>query len=331
MKNNRKVISVVTPCFNEELNILQCYNEVKKIFQSKLQKYKREHIFCDNNSTDNTIKILRHIAKKDFCVKVILNSRNFGILKNTFNGVLQASGNAVILFLPADLQDPPHLIPDFINKWEQGYEIVYGIRAKREENIVVSFSRKIYYGFLSKVSLVPYPPNVGDFQLVDRKVLFALKKYNEAQPFMRIMTFDCGFRSYGIKYTWESRKRGFSKNGVYTLFEQGLNGLISFSNLPIRLALFTGFIISMFSLIYAFSIVIIGLFKKTEAQSGILTIITALFFFSGIILFFLGIIGEYILAIFNQVRQKPLVIERERINFENTSNRLPKAKRDKPI
>ena len=318
MKKTKKTISIITPCFNEELNIELCYKTIKTLFEKHLVHYEREHIFCDNNSSDKTTSILRKIAHKDRCVKIIINARNFGILKNTFNGVLQATGNATFLFLPADLQDPPELIPEFVKKWEQGYEIVYGIRAKREESIILAVARKIYYEVLSKISIVAYPPNVGDFQLIDRKVLNAMKGYNESQPFMRIMTFDCGFRSIGIKYTWKSRKNGFSKNSIYNLFEQGLNGLISFSNLPIRFALFGGFIISFLSFIYAFCVILISIFKGIDAPKGILTIITAQFIFGGIQLFFTGILGEYILAIFNQVRQRPLVVERERINFKKS-------------
>ena len=261
MKKTKKTISIITPCFNEELNIELCYKTIKTLFEKHLVHYEREHIFCDNNSSDKTTSILRKIAHKDRCVKIIINARNFGILKNTFNGVLQATGNATFLFLPADLQDPPEMIPEFVKKWEQGYEIVYGIRAKREESIILAVARKIYYEVLSRISIVAYPPNVGDFQLIDRKVLNAMKGYNESQPFMRIMTFDCGFRSIGIKYTWKSRKNGFSKNSIYNLFEQGLNGLISFSNLPIRFALFGGFIISFLSFIYAFCVILISIFK----------------------------------------------------------------------
>jgi glycosyltransferase involved in cell wall biosynthesis len=311
-----RVISIVTPCFNEEEGVLACYEAIKGLFDRELKGYRREHIFCDNASTDRTVELLKTVAAKDPSVRIIVNSRNFGILKNTYNGVLSASGDAILLFMPVDLQDPPELIPVFVEHWEKGFEIVYGIRAEREEGFLLSAARKAYYRVLSKLTYVDYPPNVGDFQLVDRRVLDAMREIEDAQPFMRLMTFDCGFRSIGIPYTWRARKYGKSRNGLLRMFEQGLNGIVSFSGAPIRLALIAGFVFSGLSLLYSMSILLLLLFGVLKSgQAGIPTMIVALFFFGGVQLFFLGVLGEYILAIFNQVRKRPLVIERERINF----------------
>lgn len=310
-----KTISIITPCFNEEDGILHCYETIKALFSTTLKNYNYEHIFCDNASTDKTLSILKKIAEQDKNIKVIVNSRNFGILKNTYNGVTAATGDAILLFMPVDLQDPPELIPEFVRLWESGYEIVYGIRAKREENFCLAHARKFYYKLLSKLTYVEYPLNVGDFQLIDRCVLNAMKKIDDARPFMRLMTFDCGFKSVGVSYTWAARHSGKSKNSFFNMVEQGLNGLISFSGAPLRAALFIGMIIASISLLYAVSIFVLTLFGATKVTTGIPTLIIALFFFSGVQLFFLGVLGEYIFAIFNQVRRKPLVIERERINF----------------
>lgn len=310
-----KTISIVTPCYNEEESIAECVEAVRQIFRDQLGKYRLEHIFCDNCSTDRTVEILKEIAAKDPSVKIIVNSRNFGILKNTYNGVLAAGGDAVLLFLPVDLQDPPELIPEMVRLWESGYEIVYGIRAEREEGVALRWARKLYYRLLSRLTYVDYPPDAGDFQLVDRRVVDAMKSIDDAQPFMRLMTFDCGFRAVGIRYRWRARKHGKSRNKLSHLFGQGLNGIISFSGAPIRLALFSGFVISALSLLYAMTVTILTLTGHVQTLRGVPTIIAALFFFGGVQLFFFGLIGEYILAIFNQVRRKPLVIERERINF----------------
>jgi glycosyltransferase involved in cell wall biosynthesis len=312
---DKKLISIVTPCFNEEAGISDCYNAVKEIFDSELALYDYEHIFCDNSSTDNTVNILKELASKNKSIKVIVNSRNFGIFKNTYNGVMNANGDAVILLLPADLQDPPSLIPSFVKQWELGYEIVYGIRATREESFLLCISRKFYYRLLSRLTYVNYPVDVGDFQLIDKCVLNAMKKIDDAQPFMRLMTFDCGFKSTGIKYNWSKRKHGKSKNNLRHMFDQGLNGIISFSGAPLRLCLITGFIISTISILYAIYIFLISVFGKVDSQPGVPTLLVAMFFFAGVQLTFLGVLGEYIFAIFNQVRRKPLVIERERINF----------------
>ena len=312
-----KKISVITPCFNEEASILECVQEVRKVFERDLPSYELEHIFCDNCSSDRTVDILKDLAARDSRIKIIVNSRNFGILKNTYNGVLNASGDAAVLFMPVDLQDPPELIPQFIEKWEEGYEIVYGMRAKREEGFFIRNARKAYYRLLSRLTYVNYPPDAGDFQLVDRVVLDAMKQVDDARPFMRLMTFDCGFNSHGIKYTWKARKNGESRNSLMSMMGQGLNGIVSFSGAPLRAALVFGTILSTLSIIYAFFIgimVLIGQFPP--GGRGIPTLIVALFFFGGVQLFFVGVLGEYILAIYNQVRRKPLVVERERVNFE---------------
>lgn len=311
-----KTISVITPCFNEEASIIECVETVRFIFEKKLPGYALEHIFCDNASSDRTVDFLKDIAERYSHVKIIVNTRNFGILKNTYNGVLAASGDGVVLFMPVDLQDPPELIPEMVHLWEKGYEIVYGMRARREESIFLSLTRKAYYRILSALTYLDYPPDAGDFQLVDRRVLDNMKSSYDAQPFMRLMTFDSGFRSIGIKYTWRARKHGKSRNMFLHMLGQGINGIVSFSMAPIRIALLAGFFISFLSLIYAISVTLMVLTGKIQSLAGIPTIIVALFFFGGVQLFFLGVIGEYVLAIFNQVRRKPLVVERERINFE---------------
>jgi polyisoprenyl-phosphate glycosyltransferase len=316
----RRTISIVTPCFNEEASVRECYDTIKSVAAADLPDYDIEHIFCDNASTDRTLDILREIAAKDAAVKVIVNSRNFGILRNNYNGVLNATGDAVVLFMPVDLQDPPELIPTFVKLWEAGSEIVYGIRAQREEGFFLRNVRRTYYQVLSRLSYVDYPPNVGDFQLVDRKVIDAMKRIDDAQPFMRMMPFECGYRAVGVPYTWRARKHGVSRNRLNQLIDQGLNGLISFSNAPVRLALWTGFLIAGFSFLYTVVVLLMTLFGLVESQRGLPTVIVAIFFFGGIQLLFLGVIGEYIIAIFNQVRRRPIVFERERINFDAVSS-----------
>jgi glycosyltransferase involved in cell wall biosynthesis len=311
-----KTISVVTPCFNEEAGIRECIDTVASIFRKDLPGYRLEHIICDNCSTDSTPAILREVAASNPNVKVILNSRNFGILKNTFNGVVSATGDAVVLFLPADLQDPPQLIVEFVRLWESGYEIVYGVRAEREEGLPIRWARKAYYRMLSRLTYVDYPVDVGDFQLVDRKVHRAMMMVQDAQPFMRLMTFDAGFRSIGVSYTWQRRKHGVSRNRLRMMLEQGMNGIINYSGAPLRLGLLIGMGLSGLSLLYSFAVLILTVFGAIDPPKGLATIIIAIFFFGGVQLFFLGVLGEYILAIFNQVRRRPLVVERERLNFD---------------
>jgi glycosyltransferase involved in cell wall biosynthesis len=311
-----KKISIITPCYNEEASVEECAETVSRLFAKELPDYELEHIFCDNASTDRTVEILKRRAKDDLSVRIIVNSRNFGILKNTYNGVLNATGDAVLLFLPVDLQDPPELIPEFVRYWESGYEIVYGLRAEREEAFLIRSARKLYYRLLSKLTYVDYPPDAGDFQLIDRKVHDAMKRIDDAQPFMRLMTFESGFRSIGVRYKWRARKHGKSRNRLSQMFDQGLNGIISFSGAPVRAALLGGFIISIASIFYSMTVLVLALLGKIHSPAGIPTLIAALFFFGGVQIFFIGVLGEYILAIYNQVRRKPMVVERERINFD---------------
>jgi len=315
-------ISIVTPCYNEEQSVRDAYEAVRTVFEQELPSYAREHVFCDNASTDATLAILRDLAASDACVKVIVNARNFGPLRNTFNGVMATSGDAVLLFLPADLQDPPELIPEFVKLWEQGYEIVYGVRATREENWIMRFLRQAYYQLLTHFSEINVPPGVGDFQLVDRRVVNAMRQVRDVYPFMRMMTFECGGRTVGVPYTWRARKKGISKNRAAALIDQGINGFTSFTTAPVRLGLAAGFVISFLSIAYAVFNFVIGLaLHGRVADPGIMTLIVALFFFGGVQLFFVGLVGEYVLAIYGQVREKPVVFEHERINFGDEAER----------
>lgn len=311
-----KTISVVTPCFNEEATVRACHEAVRALFDNELKAYRREHIFSDNASTDRTLEILRDIAAADPEVKVIVNARNFGPLRSNYNGVMASRGEGVLLYLPADLQDPPHLIPQFVSLWEQGHDVVYGIRAIREEGAGMRLLRNLYYRLLTRLSDLPAPPGVGDFQFVDRRVVEAMRKIDDAYPFMRTMTFECGFKSVGLPYRWVERRAGLSKNRLRHLVDQGLNGLVTNTLAPLRLLLFGGFVIAFLALAYALVALVAGLvFYKTLAAPGMMTVIVAVFFFGGVQLFAIGVLAEYMLAVYGQTRRKPVVFESERINF----------------
>ena len=312
----KKLISIVTPVWNEELNVVDCYEAVKRLFAQDLAGYDYEHVFCDNSSIDQTVPLLRKLAADDPRVKVILNARNFGPSRSVFNAVLAAAGDAVVPLLPADLQDPPEVIVEFVRRWEAGHEVVYGIRANREEGFVMRSVRGRYYRLVNRFADIHIPPDVGEFQLIDRVVVEALRQCDDYYPYIRGMIASCGFRAVGVPFTWRARKKGRSKNRLYHLIDQGLNGLISFTNVPMRLCLFSGFALSAASLAYALITLAINLlFYRRFAPPGVPTLIVAIFFFSGVQLFFFGVLGEYISAIHFQVRKRPLVVERERINF----------------
>ena len=313
----RPLISVVTPCFNEHDNVRECYEAIRRTFERDLPGYDREHIFADNDSSDATVAILREIAAADPCVKVIVNSRNFGLFRSLFNALVQTRGDAVIALFPADLQDPAELIPQFVAKWREGFQVVYGIKKVREEGWGMRTARGIFYRLVDRFSDVSIPVDVSEFQLIDRVVVQALRRFDDHYPYIRGMIANCGFRATGIPYTWGARKRGLTKHRMSHLVDQGLNGLISFSKVPMRLCMFLGFGISVLSISWAVISFFLNLlvFRHT-LQPGMQELIVAVFFFSGLQLLFFGILGEYIVAIHFQVRRRPLVIEKERINFE---------------
>jgi len=312
---SKKIISIVSPCYNEEENILECYQRVKDVFDNLLEEYDYEHIFSDNNSEDGTLSVLKNIAKKDRKVKIIVNSRNFGVLPSTFNAILRTSGDGIIPMLSADLQDPPEIIPDFVRKWEEGYEVVSGSRKNREEGFIKRSLRIIYYRIVNKISDFNIPNDVGEYQLIDRVVVNALKQFEDYNPYIRGMISNCGFKSTIVKYKHAARKKGKSKFNFYVNYDFAMNGLISFSRVPLRIAFMLGILISFLSLLYAIYLSIDIILYGGLVDPGIASILIGQFIFFGIILIFLGIIGEYISAIHTQVRKKPLVIEREIINF----------------
>jgi glycosyltransferase involved in cell wall biosynthesis len=312
----RTLISVVTPCYNEEPNLDDCHRALKEVFARDLPDCDLEHIFCDNASTDGSDEVLRRLALEDPAVKVVVNARNYGPFRSTFNGLRHAQGDAIVILFAADLQDPPEVIVDFVREWRAGAEVVWGVRTQREESAAMRGIRKIYYRSVSRLAGIDIPLDVGEFQLVDRKVLAALLEHEDYYPYIRGMIANCGFRTKGVPYVWRARRKGFSKNRLYNLVDQGLNGLISFTNLPMRFAMFAGFVIALLSFVFAVFTIIANLIANgTLTVPGIPTLIVSLFFFGGVQLMFLGIIGEYVSAIHFQVRKRPLVVERETINL----------------
>lgn len=312
-----KTISVVSPAYNEVENVRICYERLRDIFATQLPEYRLEHIFADNASTDGTIDILREIAASNPNVKVILNSRNFGPFRSLFNGLRYATGDAIIVFMPVDLQDPPELIPEFVRHWEQGIEVVAGARANREETWPLRTSRSIFYHIVNSLSDFELTPNVGEFQLIDRKVWEAVMAHDDHYPYVRGIIASVGFKRLIIPYTWAERKRGISKNNLPRLIDQALNGIFSFTNAPMRFCIYIGFALAAGCIAYAIFSAIAFLFFPNLAPRGTATMIVSLFFLSGIQLTFIGMLGEYVTSIHSQVRRRPLVVERERINVES--------------
>jgi len=309
-----KLISIVTPCYNEEQNVENLYQQVKVLFDV-LPQYKYEHIFIDNSSTDKTVEILKKIAIIDPNIKIIVNIRNFGHIRSPYYGILQANGDAVIL-LVADLQDPPYLITKFLEKWEDGFKIVIGTKYKSKENQLLFFIRKIFYNTISGISETEQVKNFTGFGLYDKTFVSILKTIDEPYPYFRGLITELGFERTEIPYIQPKREKGKTKNNFYTLYDIAMLGFINYSKLPLRLASFIGFAVSLLSFLIAMGYLIAKLIFWSTFSIGVAPLVIGLFFFGGVQLFFLGIIGEYIGAIFTQVKKRPLVIEKERINFD---------------
>lgn len=312
-----KRISIISPCYNEEDNVEACHEAVRALFADggPLSGYEREHIFADNCSEDTTAAILRRLAAEDPCIKVILNARNFGPFRSNFNALRYATGDAVVVFLPADLQDPPEMIPEMVRHWESGIEVVAGSRANREETLMLRMFRRIFYRMSNSLSDFEIPENVGEFQLIDRKVWEVVVSHTDRYPYIRGIIASTGFKRLILPYTWKARKRGISKNNALALIDQAMNGIFSFTTVPLRLCSFLGFAIALFALLYALFTIVSTLIDPASAPAGTQTMITAIFFFAGVQLTFIGLLGEYVTAIHAQVRHGPMVVERERINI----------------
>ena len=309
----KKLISIITPCFNEEANVEELYERIHEVMHH-LSGYKYEHIFIDNASSDNTVKKLRLIAKRDKQVKVILNTRNFGHIRSPVYALYQASGDAVIA-MASDLQDPPEQIPEFLKKWEMGYPVVIGVKEKTEASALLHVFRTIYYRFLRALSDVNLVENFTGFGLYDRKVIDVVRRIDDPYPYFRGLIADLGFKIAKIKFTQHRRKRGISKNNFYTLYDLAMLGLTNFTKVPLRIATMFGFLSAVLSFIVGLGYLIYKLMFWFQFQLGSAPIIIGLFFMGSVQLLFLGIVGEYIGAIYTQVMKRPLVIERERINF----------------
>ena len=306
-------ISVVTPVYNEEENIRALHAQIREVF-SKLPGYAYEHICIDNASKDRTVEILREMACEDKNLKVIVNTRNFGHIRSPYHAFLQAQGDAVIA-MAGDLQDPPALIPEFIKKWEEGYKIVLGVKTSSEESPLMFFVRKRYYDFISRLSEIELVKNFTGFGLYDRAVVEIIRKVDDPYPYFRGLIADLGFEAARISYRQEARRRGITKNNFYTLYDMAMLGITQHSKVPLRLAAMLGFVMSMVFFLIAAGYLVAKLMFWDKFPMGTVPILIGLFGFSSVQLFFIGIIGEYIGAIYTQVLRRPLVIEKERINF----------------
>jgi glycosyltransferase involved in cell wall biosynthesis len=305
---------VLTPCYNEAENIETLYERVREAFVP-LDEYSYEHLFIDNASGDETVSKLKQLASKDPSVKIIVNTRNFGHIRSPYYGMLQCTGDAVIA-MAADLQDPPELIPLLLEKWRAGYKVVLGVKETSEESRLMFVVRKLFYRILDTVSEVKQIRNSTGFGLYDRAFVSEIRRLSDPYPYFRGIVAELGFDYATVPYVQPRRSRGLSSNNLYTLYDLGVQGVVNHSKIPLRIATILGFCSSVFSLAAATVYLIMKLLFWYNLPIGIAPMIIGLFCVASIQLFFLGILGEYVGSIYTQVRNRPLVVERERVNFD---------------
>lgn len=310
--SEKKLISIVTPCYNEAENIDELHQRIAAVMATLPYDY--EHICIDNASTDGTVRKIKDIAAQDNRVKLIVNARNFGHIKSPYYGILQSSGDACIL-IASDLQDPPEMIVEFIKKWEEGFKTVLAVKPESEESSVMFFLRKIYYRFITRISEVPLVQNATGAGLFDRAVVNILRDIHDPYPYFRGLLCEIGFSIALVPFKQPRRQRGITKNNFYTLYDIAMLGITSHSKVPLRLMAMCGFLLSFLSLLVALIFFIAKLIYWDSFQLGSAPMLIGIFFFGAIQAFFIGILGEYIGSIHTQVRNMPLVVEIERVNF----------------
>jgi len=308
-------LSIVTGCYNEEGNALELYQRICTTFATDLAQHTFELIVIDNASTDGTVEILKGIAARDKRVRVIVNNRNFGPVRSGYHAFMQARGDAVIA-MASDLQDPPEIIPQFVQKWKDGYKIVLGQKTNSEESPLFFLIRKGYYTIINSLSEIELVKNATGFGLYDRRVVEDIRRIDDPYPYFRGLICDLGYERALVPFTQPTRRRGITKNNFYTLWDVAMLGITNHSKVPLRLATFAGLAVSMLSFLTAFGYLIYKLLYWDSFQVGTAPLVIGMFFIGAVQLVFVCLLGEYIGAIYTQVLRRPHVIEKERINFE---------------
>lgn len=309
-----KTISFVSGCYNEEENVGELIRRIR-VVMAGLPAYDYEIIFIDNSSEDRTVEVLKGFAAEDRRVKIIVNTRNFGQIRTGYHAMMQARGDAIV-GLVSDLQEPPELVPEFIRLWESGYKVVAAIKTRSRENPLMYRLRGLYYSMVRRMASTDLLEQFTGFGLYDRSVVEVLRPLREPYPYFRGLISDIGFKVARVEYTQAERLHGRSKNNFFTLFDMAMLGLTSHTKIPLRMATLFGFFAAALSLLVGMAYLVAKLVFWYTFTAGMAPILIGIFFLGSVQLLFLGVVGEYVGAVFTYVQNRPLVIEKERVNFD---------------
>lgn len=317
-----KTISIVVPCYNEEENINALYQAIDHIFNTELPKYTYELIFIDNDSKDRTREIIRGLCDEDKRVKGIFNAKNFGQFNSPYYAMLQSTGDCTIL-MAADFQDPVEMIPKYVKEWEKGYKIVIGIKKSSKENKIMYWLRSCYYKTIKRLSDVEQIEHFTGFGLYDQKFIKVLQELDDPTPFLRGIVAELGFRRREIPYEQPKRRAGKTSNNFYRLYDAAMLSVTSYTKVGLRLATIFGSICSFASMMVALIYLIMKLVYWDRFPAGMAPLLIGMCFLGSVQIFFIGLVGEYVLSINARVMKRPLVIEEERINFTEKEEICP--------
>lgn len=309
-------ISILVPAYNEEENVIPLSRAIVNEMEKNLSKYDYELVFIDNDSKDNTRKYLREICATNKKIKAIFNAKNFGQFNSPFHGLCQTTGDCTILMC-ADFQDPVEMLPVLVTEWENGYKIVSAIKTTSKENSVMRFMRTCYYKTIKKFSDVEQIEHFTGFGLYDKSFIQVLRDLDDPTPFLRGIVAELGFKRKEIPYEQQKRAAGVTKNNWTTLYDAAMLSFTSYTTVGIRVATISGFCMAAFSLLVALIYLILKVLYWDVFSAGTIPILLSVCVFSSAQLFFIGLLGEYIIGMNRRIMHRPLVIEEERINFDD--------------
>lgn len=309
-----KMISILIPCYNEQENVVPMAQEIDNLFKTELVNYDYELVFIDNDSKDNTRKLLREICSNNKKVKVIFNAKNFGQFNSPYYGMLQTTGDCTIMMV-CDFQDPIDMIPKYIKEWENGYKIVIGVKTSSKENPVVYWLRTVYYKLIRKFSDVEQIEHFTGSGLYDKEFIQVLRDLHDPTPFLRGVVAELGYKRKEIPYEQPKRRAGKTHNNFMTLYDAAMLSFTSYTKIGLRVCTFFGIVVAVISVIVGLIYLILKLIYWDRFPAGMAPVLIGMFFLGALQLFFIGLLGEYILSINKRVMNRPLVIEEERINF----------------